>query len=30
MPGGKEAALKTIDAAIGGQVSLKPEWRRAL
>lgn len=30
MPGGKEAALKTIDAAIGGQVTLKPEWLRAL
>jgi radical SAM superfamily enzyme YgiQ (UPF0313 family) len=30
MPGGKEAALQTIDAALSGQIELKPEWLRAL
>ena len=29
-PQGKDAALRTIDAAINGQISLRPEWYRAL
>ena len=29
-PEGQEKALKTIDAALAGQVGLKPEWMRAL
>lgn len=29
-PEGKAAALKTIDAALAGEISLKPEWFRAL
>lgn len=29
-PGGKEAALQTIDAALAGDIPLKPEWFRAL
>ena len=29
-PEGKEAALRTIDAAINGEIALKPEWYRAL
>jgi radical SAM superfamily enzyme YgiQ (UPF0313 family) len=30
MPAGREQALQAIDAAISGQVPLKPEWLRAL
>jgi radical SAM superfamily enzyme YgiQ (UPF0313 family) len=30
MPTGKEQAVQAIDAAISGQVPLKPEWLRAL
>ncbi len=30
MPGGKEKALALIDAALRGEVRLKPEWMRAL
>jgi len=30
MPAGKEAALKTIDSALEGEIALKPEWLRAL
>jgi hypothetical protein len=29
-PGGKENALKVIDAALKGTIPLKPEWMRAL
>jgi radical SAM superfamily enzyme YgiQ (UPF0313 family) len=29
-PEGKEKALQTIDAALKGQIGLKPEWMRAL
>lgn len=29
LPGGKEAALKVIDAALRGEMGLKPEWMRA-
>lgn len=30
MPGDKEKALATIDAALEGRISLRPEWMRAL
>jgi radical SAM superfamily enzyme YgiQ (UPF0313 family) len=30
MPAGKDQALKAIDAALSGSISLKPEWLRAL
>ncbi len=29
-PGGKDAGLRTIDAAIQGKIDLKPEWYRVL
>lgn len=29
-PEGKAAALKTVDAALAGDIALKPEWSRAL
>jgi radical SAM superfamily enzyme YgiQ (UPF0313 family) len=29
-PSGKQRALDTIDAALGGKIGLKPEWMRAL
>jgi radical SAM superfamily enzyme YgiQ (UPF0313 family) len=29
-PSGKQRALETIDAALGGKIGLKPEWMRAL
>jgi hypothetical protein len=30
MPADKEKALAMVDAALRGEISLKPEWRRAL
>ena len=30
LPGGKQKALDLIDAALRGEVGLKPEWMRAL
>ena len=30
MPADKDKALQMIDRALGGEVSLKPEWMRAL
>jgi hypothetical protein len=30
LPGGKQKALDQIDGALGGKVSLRPEWMRAL
>jgi hypothetical protein len=30
LPSGKQKALDLIDAALRGEVSLKPEWMRAL
>jgi radical SAM superfamily enzyme YgiQ (UPF0313 family) len=30
LPSGKQRALDTIDAALGGEIGLKPEWMRAL
>ena len=30
LPGGKKKALDLIDAALRGEIGLKPEWMRAL
>jgi hypothetical protein len=30
LPSGKQRALEMIDAALRGEVALKPEWLRAL